>query len=729
MNNIKQNDLMLHPLWLILISLIGGLPASAPLAGAIFIGCGYRVMGWVSGILLTVLGVIVLVLSALWGVEWYWTTIALIIFHLLCGCCLFMFLRKPYRAFKEAHPALPRTRGGYRQIITGVLGGAMVSLLLGIVFMTLYILLIDWMFSTLMPVTFEDGFAGYKVFTGLFYLTLSGAVAGGAVGRFRPGVNPAQMLLYGLGLIWAYTTWSFALELFIAIPGFQAGAATGTGWKSLISPTLLGNTIVGFWWAAFLMFYMFSPLTGSKKLLRAAHIIGINLAAGLTMSICFGYSADMFLALGRHMEREALTAKAMKCYELGLKKEPEAHIASYLQYRVALGHHRLGNRDKSIEGFQRVVAKYTANTMLVKKANRFLDNLERSEERKRIVLPGVDTPMEYKGGYCVPNSLALAMRYWGSNASARSIGSKITGLGSGTFAVNQSWYAEQVGFRHDFLPMASLEDIKDSIDAGFPVLVYVPAHVFVIVGYDEALETFVTYDVATHDVWVEYIQKDFVKAWKKQSATLVLVYPPEKESQIPDHIRKRLRNLSDNYLHYQLYYFDAPADSISVPHLKRAAGDSGEFFFPLTILYSAFPGLRNSISERYDSDTVSSSIYSYFHDNFDEGVHKAGQYHDESSSSPDWYLKYSIEYLIGLKDFDLVEELLAQIDAKGKISSEMRSRMGMIHLAHGKYESGLDLLMTHDNKDNSFYAGLVNLKTGNIQASVRRLSKAISGCT
>ena len=65
-----------------------------------------------------------------------------------------------------------------------------------------------------------------------------------------------------------------------------------------------------------------------------------------------------------------------------------------------------------------------------------------------------------------------------------------------------------------FLPMAGLKDIKECIDAGFPVLVYVPAHVFAIFGYDEALDTFVTYDIATNDVWVEYLQKDFIKAWK-----------------------------------------------------------------------------------------------------------------------------------------------------------------------------------------------------------------------
>jgi hypothetical protein len=719
----------LNPLWLILITIVAGLLAAAPMAGAVAVRCGYRRLGWILGTLLTIFGALALALAVIWGVEWYWTTLALGAFHIVCGSSLCLLLRKPHRVFKKKHPQPPKKKGGYRPIITGMVGGAMVSLLLGMVGMLLYVLLVDRLFSTLMPVTFVDGFAAYKVFNGVLFLSFAGAIAGGFLGRVKPAITPGQIIFYGFGLLWAYLTWSFALEIFIAIPGFQAGAATGIGWQSLISPTLLGNILIGFWWTVFLLFFMAAPKTGLGKFGRSAQVVAINLVAGLTLSLCFGYSADMFLAMGRYLEREALTDKAMKFYEIGLKKEPQPWIASYLQYRVALANHRLGDRAKAIHGFRKVVAKYTANDELVTKANRFLDNLERSADKKRVVLAGVDTRTEYKSGYCVPNSLALAMRYWGADDTARGIGQQITGLGSGTFIVNQSWYAEQAGFRHDFLPMASLEDIKQCIDAGFPVLVYVPAHAFAIVGYDEALKTFVTYDVATYDVWVEYIQKDFIKAWKKQSTTLVLAYPPEKESLIPAQIRGRLQRLSDNYLHYQLHYLDAPENSISIPHLVKAAGDNGEFFFPLTVLYSNFPGLRKQISHNYDPELVAASIYTYFDDNFDEAIHQAGQYHDERESEPDWNLKYSIHYLIGQQQLDRVEKLLTRIDENGQISPETQSQMGMIHLARGDFESGIDQLITHKNSGNSFYAGLANLKIGNTQAAIRQLSEAVSGCT
>ncbi|MEJ2165512.1 MAG: hypothetical protein P8X90_08280 [Desulfobacterales bacterium] len=166
-----------------------------------------------------------------------------------------------------------------------------------------------------------------------------------------------------------------------------------------------------------------------------------------------------------------------------------------------------------------------------------------------------------------------------------------------------------------------------------------------------------------------------------------------------------------------------------MPHLVKAAGDNGEFFFPLTILYNNYPGLRKQISQDYGSEFVASSIYSYFGDDFDEGIHQAGQYHNERWSESDLNLKYSVQYLIGQQQFDMVEELLTRIDEKGQISPEMRSQIGMIHLAQGKLEPGIDQLITHDNSDNSFYAGLANLKIGNTQAAVRQLSEVVSGCT
>jgi hypothetical protein len=719
----------MHPGWLVLITVVAGLAASGPLAGAMLFKCGFRKLGWVSGILLGLLGLVVFILMILWSVESYWVTLLLSGIHLVCGTALYFILSRPYRQFRKKYPFSARHWGRYREVMVGMVGGAFIGALLGTFCTLFYLFFIDRLFSTLIPVTFEDAFASSRLFSGVFFLVLSGAVAGGLIGRFKPHITAGQMILYGLVLIWVQFTWLLAIDCAIAIPGFQAGTATGGGWNAIIKPFMLSNFLVGFWWTVFVLFYIISSSGKLVKISRAVQAVGLNAAAAITLSITFSYPTDMFFASGKYFERQGYTTKALWCYEHGLKKAPRDQIASYLQYRVALLNHKLKNRDKARQGFRRVVAKYTSNKELVKKANRFLDNLDRSAGKKRVVLDGVETPTEYKGGYCVPNSLALAMRYWGSDVTARIIGKRITGLGSGTFVVNQRWFAEQEGFRHDFLPLAGLDDIKQCIDAGFPVLVYVPSHVFAIVGYDEALETFVTYDVATYDVWVEYIQKDFIKAWKKQATTLVLAYPPEKEDLIPGNIRSRLVRLSDNYLHFQLHYFDAPADSISIPHLSKAAGDTGEFFFPLTILYAEFPGLRNTILDKYNTETVIDYINAYFKDDFDEGMHLWGQQHEERWAMPDWALKYSIQFLIGQQRFDLVEHLITRINEEGKVSDNMLADMGVIDFARGDFKNGLDRLKQAGKDASPLYAGLAHLKMNNEQAAIRELIKALDRCT
>jgi len=302
-------------------------------------------------------------------------------------------------------------------------------------------------------------------------------------------------------------------------------------------------------------------------------------------------------------------------------------------------------------------------------------------------------------------------------------------LSSGTYAVAQKWYAEQQGFRFEFLPLAGVADVKQAVDAGFPVLVYVPAHVFVIIGYDEALETFVTYDVATQDVWVEYLQQDFIKAWKRQATTLVLVYPPDKEERIPANLRQRMARLSDDYLHFQLHYFNAPAGEVSVAQLERAAGHNGELFFPVTILDADYPGLRPALDTKYDPNVVATRIETYFGNDFDEGIHLWGQYHSERRGSEDWALTYAFKYLIAHRRFDLAEKIASRIDEEGQLSDPALADMGMIDLGLGRLREGLDRLERADESGRALYAGLALEKLGDAQGAVRKLASAISGYT
>lgn len=725
----KKNTALLHPGWLIPITVIAGLMVSGPLAGATIFAHGRRRLGWAAACVGFALGAAILAAMFLWDRQWHWVGIALTGINLSAGTFLFFALSAMFPAWEtKAQEKSRPQRGTFRHVIAGIIGGFMGMCFMGTVCIVVYLLVLDRLFSTWFPVTFDDQYAIFRLAFSGFCLSLAGGLAGGIGGRTRPGTTPGRFLLYCLVLIFTYLSWSMAVDAAIAIPGFQAGPATGKGWMDIFKAMGLGEFLIGICWAVFLFFYIIAPTRLKNKAWRALAVVGMNLAAAATLAVTFGYPAETYLALGQHFERQAYISKALWCYERGLRKMPDDNVASFLQYRSALINHKLGNQDHARQGFSRLVAKYNSNKRLVKKSSRFLDSLKRSAGKKRVVLPGVETRTEYKSAYCVPNSLALTMRFWGSDINAREIGRKITGLSGGTYSVNQAWFARQMDFRHDFLPMAGMDDIKRCIDAGFPVMVYVPSHVLVIFGYDEALETFVTYDTATSGLWSEYIQKDFIKAWKKKAATVILAYPPKMQSRLPKDIALRLTALSDNYLHYQLYGLDAPSGSISVPHLMAAAGDTGEFFIPVTLMYSKFPGLRQELSEKYDTDKVMESIRAYFWEDFDEGIHQWGQYHDDDRATSDAALKNSISYLIGNRRFDMVESLITRIDDKGPVSGNMLGNIGMIDLVSGDYDRGLDRIARALNGNVStwtFYLGLAHLKDGDTRQAIRELVRAV----
>jgi hypothetical protein len=720
---------IVRPALLAVIAFVAGPAAAGPIAGSMLNRMGWRAVGWGVGAALVLAGLALDFGLFMGRIEHYWSVLILLGAHAACAGMLFFVLVKPFKRFCLDPEEEKAHRGSYRHILTGIVCGGLFSLMWGGAAIALYMLADDRLLSSLMPVAFDDGMALFLFAMTLLSMMATGVISGGLLGWLRPRTGPLQMLGFVSVLIWTQFSWLAALQLTIAVPGFQAGAATGQGWSAIMTPFTIGQLLVGIGWSIAMLLYVIRPGSLKGKCRRALWVPAINLCAAVALAIVMGYPADLFLAVGRHQEREARIPQALWCYQQGLTKAPDPQVASYLQYRAALINHKLGHREKAREGFRRVVVRYNQHQELARQADRFLDNLQRATaDDRRVVLPGVETRTQYTDAYCVPNSLALVMRYWGADVNARRIGARITGLGTGTHVVDQTWYAQQHDFRHDFLPMASLADIKTCIDAGFPVLVYVPAHVFAIVGYDEILKTFVTYDVATRDLWAEYLQGDFIKAWKRQATTLVLAYPGDKAQLLPDTVRSRLRRGSDNYLHYQLHYLDPVADASNILHLEQAAGDNAAFFFPLTILYTEFPSLRDSLDAQYDVDQVSRTILSYFGNDFDEGAHLAGQHHDERWADPDWALKLSVEYLIGQRRFDQAEELLARVDSQGQLSGQMQYYNAMLALAQGRNEAGLDRFSRARGDGKSFYAALASLEKDDRPHAMQGLVQTLDGC-
>lgn len=725
--NFKNDEIMEKgkcpsPVWLILTSIFAGLMISGPLAGMMLTANGKKRDGIILGAILGVVGFIILLTLFTLKIEWYWSSFIMLLVNIVSGITLYLIINPLWKSDitkDRIHVKLPVK-------LLGALGGLITALLITPVILLVYILLVDRFFSTYMPVAFSDEYAfSHLLANGIACLLVSPFV-GLFIIRAYPKINLKGILIAALLYLWAFFTQAFWLETVIPLPAFQVSSATGQSLSGVMGIAYAIEYLFTSWWAAILLFYMLSPKSIAYRIKRMGYVFISNFSIAIMFALVLGYSSEAFLFLGKIYEKKARLEMSAECYERGMIKSPRKLTTSYLQYRTALLNHKLGNKENAKIGFERVVTKYNANSSLVKKASYFAKQLSKNSNGKRVVLAGVESKTEYRGSYCVPNSLALVMKYWGSNVNARTVGSKITGMSSGTSLIDETWYARELGFEHNFLPMAEIKDIKELIDAGFPVLVYVPAHIFVIFGYDEQLNTFVTYDVATRDVWVEYVQSDFVKAWKKQATTIVLAYPSEKEGDIPVAIRTRMDKLTDKYLHYFLHFYDTDNVQSPLAHLKKAYDKENGFFYPTATMYKNYPFLRDSLEKEKVVEETSKAIYDYFSNDFDEGIHLSGQEHYEMWASEDWALEYGISYLLANQKYELIKQLISTIDKKGQISDDMISIVAMIDIALGNFEEGLDRFNRAKDYDHKLYTGLASQERKLHTDMVRDLAKVIS---
>lgn len=667
-----------------------------------------------------------------WPVRWYWTSLVLLAAHLICATLYYFIFRKLHKSHpKKYHTEFPSdVRIGASYVFKGICGGVVFLPLLGMAFVLLFLLGVDRLLFTLMPVAFDDSMSLSLLVFGIVGLAITGGVAGGWVGKLGLRLRPLQFITGSFGLIWIALLWFLFLQLLVILPGFLTNQL---GYDVMMQPYfffVIGNFFIGSWWSAYLLLYALRPLSGGGRGFRFLQIPCISFSSALIFVLLCGYPSNWFYSLGMFFEKEGKVAQSLWCYEHGMSKKPSGIRASYLQYRIALMAHKLGDREKAMDGFRKVISMYNYSDRLVRKSSKFLNNIERNGDvTRRVVLPGVENPTTFKGAYCVPNSLALVMNFWGAGVDADSIGETITSLNSGTMVVDQAWYAEKMGFRHEFMPLATFTDIKNTIDAGFPVLVYVPAHVFVIVGYDDVLETFVTYDVATRDIWVDYLRKDFIKSWKKEDTTMVVVYPPDQEQNLPPEVHRKLTLASNKYLQYHLHYLDGPEGYPSMDHLLEASRSSGTFFLPLITAYSHFPSQRKTLAKTHDMEGVVETIFNYFQSDYDEGAHLAGQVHYDDYASEDKKLQASLSFLIGTGQLQAASRLIEEIDTTGELSEETRKLQAMVDLAQGDFSEARLRLSLLDDAEYQFYLAQSYLKDGDTASAVPGLVKTIDNCT
>jgi ABC-type bacteriocin/lantibiotic exporter with double-glycine peptidase domain len=131
---------------------------------------------------------------------------------------------------------------------------------------------------------------------------------------------------------------------------------------------------------------------------------------------------------------------------------------------------------------------------------------------------------------CGPASLAGVMNFWGVDVTPEDIAGEIfSGRAKGTLNIDLALFARGRGLEARYFG-GTLEDIRDSIDAGYPPIVLVDLglwlyrkdHFMVVVGYSEG-GLIVNSGREEH----KFVPaEDFVRAWEKAGSWTLLVKAP-----------------------------------------------------------------------------------------------------------------------------------------------------------------------------------------------------------
>lgn len=307
-------------------------------------------------------------------------------------------------------------------------------------------------------------------------------------------------------------------------------------------------------------------------------LLSIGLAI-LGLAVMTGLPISYALLMGQHYEKSGTPNRAIPWYSKALSWSGSDNLKSYLQFRVALLERKSGHLQESKEAFIRVLIKYYHDSRVLLEAHEFKDKLEKNNDStlKRVVISGIEARTEYKSAYCVPNSLGLVLNYWGDRRGAKKIGAEITQLDKGSLITDEVFYSESRNFTSLVLPLCTFENIFKLIDEGIPVLAFIPGHVIAIFGYDQVLQTLVTYDVNTYDIWEDQRWNEFSKDWSHMYNTLGIVIPNSKLAAVKKVLGENVVAQNEAYLQYMLSKLADEDGDLKAKRLGRAAGHG--FFF------------------------------------------------------------------------------------------------------------------------------------------------------
>lgn len=237
--------------------------------------------------------------------------------------------------------------------------------------------------------------------------------------------------------------------------------------------------------------------------------------------ILSGYTVTIDLTLASFLEDKQKLSDAKTLYSKSIPYIKHDHLLAALHHRLGVLNVMNDNYQDALKAFKKVMADYSDDYEVYRKAERYLESYEKnnSNEIQGKTILNVQHQTFEQAASCFPNSLSVILNFYEEEPiSTRALSYSIKeGFDAGSFI----WKAESFLDKNDYQLVTTIWQNKEMLirllEAGYPVLIYIPRHVYTLYGYDARMEMFFTYDTAKSNRWNDNPYHDLQKTWMDSS--------------------------------------------------------------------------------------------------------------------------------------------------------------------------------------------------------------------
>ncbi len=274
--------------------------------------------------------------------------------------------------------------------------------------------------------------------------------------------------------------------------------------------------------------------TGRYGAVRSAvlMLVGIPLIAAHAVVVS-GYSVTLDLAAASILEDRRAVSAAEALYAKVIPHVRHDQLLAALHHRRGVLYVLNQDYDAALGAFKKVLADYSEAYEVYHKARLYVQSYENrrppaAEGRK--ILTVRHRTFE-QAASCFPNSLSVILNFYEDQpVSTRKLSYAIKeSFSEGTFIWKAESFLAEHGYRLITTFWQNKETLIDLLDAGYPILIYIPGHVLTVYGYDAHMEMFFTYDTAQLNRWSDQPYRQFQIQWMQSGFRMSVVVKQEKE--------------------------------------------------------------------------------------------------------------------------------------------------------------------------------------------------------